>query len=34
MPGAKQLEFRAEDLLYRDSYVGMGRFVGQEIVYR
>lgn len=33
IPGSKQLEFSAGDYLYRDIYVGMFRFVGQEIVY-
>jgi hypothetical protein len=32
--GSKQLEFRQDDWLYRDIYVGMSRFVGQEIVSR
>jgi Domain of unknown function (DUF5680) len=30
---SKQLEFREGAYLYRDIYVGMFRFVGQEIVY-
>ena len=30
---SKQLEFLEGALLYRDIYVGMFRFVGQEIVY-
>ena len=30
---SKQLEFREGDFLYRDIYVGMLRFVGQEVVY-
>ena len=34
LPDSKQLEYRAGDFLYRDIYVGMFRFVGQEIVYR
>lgn len=29
---SKQLEYRDGPLLYRDIYVGMVRFVGQEIV--
>ena len=33
LPDSKQLEHREGDLLYRDIYVGMFRFVGQEIVY-
>ncbi len=33
LPGSKQLEFAEGDFLYRDIYVGMFRFVGQEIVY-
>lgn len=31
---SKQLEYREDQLLYRDIYVGMFRFVGQEVVYR
>ena len=31
---SKQLEYRDGPLLYRDIYVGMFRFVGQEVVYR
>ncbi|MDP2366755.1 DUF5680 domain-containing protein [Rhodoferax sp.] len=31
---SKQLEYREGPLLYRDIYVGMFRFVGQELVYR
>ena len=31
---SKQLEFRDGAFLYRDIYVGMFRFVGQEVVYR
>ena len=31
---SKQLEYREGPLLYRDIYVGMFRFVGQEVVYR
>ena len=31
---SKQLEYRDGPLLYRDIYVGMFRFVGQETVYR
>ena len=30
---SKQLEFRSGAFLYRDIYVGMFRFVGQEVVY-
>jgi hypothetical protein len=33
LPGSKQLEFTEGEFLYRDIYVGMFRFVGQEIVY-
>jgi hypothetical protein len=33
LPGSKQLEFTEGEFLYRDIYVGMLRFVGQEIVY-
>ena len=33
LPGSKQLEFAEGEFLYRDIYVGMFRFVGQEIVY-
>jgi uncharacterized protein DUF5680 len=32
VPGAKQLEYRDGRLFYRDIYVGMAYFVGQEIV--
>ncbi|MEH2524951.1 MULTISPECIES: DUF5680 domain-containing protein [unclassified Bradyrhizobium] len=32
LPGAKQLEYRAGDLSYRDIYFGMSFFVGQETV--
>jgi hypothetical protein len=31
---SKQLEYSRGDLLYRDIYVGLLRFVGQEVVYR
>jgi Domain of unknown function (DUF5680) len=31
---SKQLEYRDGQLLYRDIYVGVYRFVGQEVVYR
>lgn len=34
LPGTKQLEYVADDLVYRDIYAGMNRFVGQEIVYQ
>ena len=34
LPDSKQLEFREGAYLYRDIYVGMFRFVGQEVVYR
>jgi hypothetical protein len=34
LPGSKQLEYRQSEFLYRDVYVGMFYFVGQEIVYR
>jgi len=30
--GAKQLEYRDDDLSYRDIYFGMAYFVGQEVV--
>ncbi len=33
LPDSKQLEFRDGPFLYRDIYVGMFRFVGQEVVY-
>lgn len=33
LPDSKQLEFQSGPFLYRDIYVGMFRFVGQEIVY-
>ncbi len=33
LPGAKQLEYRQGDLLYRDIYFGGDFFVGQETVY-
>ena len=33
LPDSRQLEFRQGEFLYRDAYVGMLRFVGQEIVY-
>jgi hypothetical protein len=32
LPGAKQLEYRAGELSYRDIYFGMRFFVGQETV--
>jgi hypothetical protein len=32
VPGSKQLEYRAGDYLYRDIYLGMPFFVGQEVV--
>jgi hypothetical protein len=32
--GANQLEFQEGDLRYQDLYVGMRRFVGQEIVFQ
>jgi len=34
LAGSKQLEYRQGEFLYRDIYVGMSYFVGQEIVYR
>jgi Domain of unknown function (DUF5680) len=34
IPDSKQLEYREGDFLYRDVYVGMFRFAGQEIVYQ
>lgn len=33
LPGSKQLEFADGNFFYRDVYVGMRRFAGQEIVY-
>lgn len=33
LPGAKQLEWREGDWLYRDLYFGMAYFVGQETVW-
>jgi hypothetical protein len=33
LPGTKQLEYQEGDFFYRDIYVGMSYFVGQEIVY-
>jgi len=33
LPDSKQLEFSSGPFLYRDVYVGMLRFVGQEVVY-
>lgn len=33
LPDSKQLEYRDGEYFYRDIYVGMFRFVGQEIVY-
>src|SRR5262245_34217482 len=32
VPGSKQLEYRDGDYLYRDIYLGMSYFVGQEVV--
>ncbi len=34
LPDSKQLEYSDGQLFYRDIYVGMFRFVGQEIVYQ
>lgn len=34
VPGSKQLEYQEQSFLYRDIYVGMLAFVGQEIVYQ
>jgi Domain of unknown function (DUF5680) len=34
LPDSKQLEYREGEFLYRDVYVGMFRFAGQEIVYQ
>jgi hypothetical protein len=31
-PGSKQLEYREQNLSYRDIYFGMTYFVGQEVV--
>jgi hypothetical protein len=33
LPDSRQLEFREGAFVYRDIYVGMLRFVGQEVVY-
>lgn len=33
LPGSKQLEYSCAPFLYRDIYVGMFGFVGQEVVY-
>jgi len=33
VPGSKQFEYRDRDYLYRDIYLGMANFVGQEVVY-
>lgn len=33
LPDSRQLEYRNGTFLYRDIYVGMFRFVGQEVVY-
>jgi Domain of unknown function (DUF5680) len=33
LPDSKRLEYREDEYLYRDIYVGMLRFAGQEIVY-
>jgi Domain of unknown function (DUF5680) len=33
LPDSKQLEYRKGSFLYRDIYLGMLRFVGQEVVY-
>jgi hypothetical protein len=33
LPNFKQLEFSRAPYFYRDAYVGMLRFVGQEVVY-
>jgi hypothetical protein len=33
LPDSKQLEYREGEFFYRDIYVGLSRFVGQEIVY-
>ena len=33
IPGSKQLEWRSAEFLYRDIYVGMARFAGQEMVF-
>jgi hypothetical protein len=33
LPDSKQLEFSKDQFFYRDIYVGLFRFVGQEIVY-
>ena len=32
LPGSKQLEFSADDLVYRDIYFGLGFFAGLETV--
>ncbi|HEU5438496.1 MAG TPA: DUF5680 domain-containing protein [Ktedonobacterales bacterium] len=33
LPGAHQFEYAAGPYLYRDIYVGMARFAGQEMIY-
>lgn len=33
LPDSRQLEYRDGEFLYRDIYVGMFHFVGQEVVY-
>jgi hypothetical protein len=33
LPDSRQLEYRDGTFLYRDIYVGIRRFVGQEVVY-
>jgi uncharacterized protein DUF5680 len=33
LPGTRQFEYREGEFFYRDIYVGMAYFVGQEIVY-
>jgi hypothetical protein len=33
VPGSKQFAYRVGDYLYRDIYLGMAYFVGQEVVY-
>ena len=33
LPGSKQLEYASAPFLYRDIYVGMFGFAGQEVVY-
>jgi hypothetical protein len=34
LPGSKQLEYQVGEFCYRDIYVGMEQFCGQEIIYQ